>query len=49
MKTLREMKGMSLQTMLEHNPYVSDVQQEMMRSNEENDKVDKYEPLVESA
>ena len=39
MKTLREMKGMSLQTMLEHNPYVSDVQQEMMRLNEENDTI----------
>ena len=39
MKMLREMKGMSLQTMLEHNPYVNDVQQEMMRLNEENDTI----------
>ena len=39
MKMLREMKGMSLQTMLEHNPYVSDVQQELMRLKEENDTI----------
>ena len=39
MKTLREMKGMSLQTMLEHNPYVNDVQQEPMRLKEENDTI----------
>jgi SPP1 family phage portal protein len=37
MKTLREMGGLSLQTMIEQNPYVNDVQQEMMRLKEEND------------
>jgi SPP1 family phage portal protein len=36
MKALREMGGLSLQTMLEQNPYVHDVQQEMMRLKEEN-------------
>ncbi|WP_117017567.1 phage portal protein [Aeribacillus pallidus] len=36
MKALREMGGMSLQTMLEQNPYVNDVQQELMRLKEEN-------------
>ncbi|MBY6273962.1 MAG: phage portal protein, partial [Bacillaceae bacterium] len=37
MKALREMGGMSLQTMIEQNPYVHDVQQELMRLKEEND------------
>ena len=37
MKMLREMKGLSIETMLEHNPYVNDVQQELMRLKEEND------------
>jgi SPP1 family phage portal protein len=36
MKALREMGGMSLHTILEQNPYVHDVQQEMMRLKEEN-------------
>ncbi|QPA31425.1 phage portal protein [Thermaerobacillus caldiproteolyticus] len=36
MKALREMKGISLETLLEHNPYVNDVQQELMRLKEEN-------------
>ena len=36
MKALREMGGLSLQTMIEQNPYVHDVQQEMMRLKEEN-------------
>jgi len=36
MKALREIGGLSLQTMLEQNPYVYDVQQEMMRLKEEN-------------
>ncbi|KJE27585.1 phage portal, SPP1 Gp6-like family protein [Geobacillus kaustophilus] len=35
MKSLREIGGLSLQTMLEQNPYVHDVQQEMMRLKEE--------------
>ncbi|MGG6440506.1 phage portal protein [Saccharococcus caldoxylosilyticus] len=36
MKSLREMGGLSLHTMLEQNPYVNDVQQELMRLKEEN-------------
>ena len=36
MKALREMNGLSLETMLERNPYVNDVQQELMRLKEEN-------------
>ncbi|MGG3845570.1 phage portal protein [Aeribacillus composti] len=36
MKALREIGGLSLHTMLEQNPYVHDVQQEMMRLKEEN-------------
>jgi SPP1 family phage portal protein len=35
MKSLREMGGLSLHTMLEQNPYVHDVQQELMRLKEE--------------
>lgn len=37
MKSLREIGGLSLQTMIEQNPYVYDVQQELMRLKEEND------------
>ncbi|WP_240371485.1 phage portal protein [Anoxybacteroides rupiense] len=37
MKALREMNGLSLETLLEHNPYVYDVQQELMRLKEEKD------------
>ena len=36
MKALREIGGLSLQTMIEQNPYVYDVQQELMRLKEEN-------------
>lgn len=36
MKALREVGGLSLVTMIEQNPYVNDVQQEMMRLKEEN-------------
>ena len=39
MKKLREIGGLSLQTMLEKNPYVNDVQQELMRLKEENDTI----------
>ncbi|HZG59378.1 MAG TPA: phage portal protein [Anoxybacillus sp.] len=39
MKSLREIGGLSLQTMLEQNPYVYDVQQEMMRLKEENNTI----------
>uniref|UniRef100_C5D6X2 Portal protein SPP1 n=1 Tax=Geobacillus sp. (strain WCH70) TaxID=471223 RepID=C5D6X2_GEOSW len=39
MKKLREIGGLSLQTMLEQNPYVNDVQQELMRLKEENDTI----------
>lgn len=39
MKSLREIGGLSLQTMLEQNPYVHDVQQEMMRLKEENNTI----------
>ncbi|WP_031408031.1 phage portal protein [Geobacillus vulcani] len=39
MKALREMGALSLQTMLEQNPYVNDVQQEMMRLKEENNTI----------
>jgi len=35
-KMLREMKGLSLETMLEHNPYVNDVQNELSRLEKEN-------------
>ena len=35
MKTLREVGGLSLHTMIEQNPYVYDVQQELMRLKEE--------------
>lgn len=37
MKVLREMKVISIETMLEHNPYVNDVQNEIMRLQKEND------------
>lgn len=37
MKALREIGGLSLQTMIEQNPYVYDVQHELMRLKEEND------------
>ncbi|KYD26206.1 phage portal protein [Geobacillus sp. B4113_201601] len=37
MKALREMGGISIHTMLEQNPYVHDVQQELTRLKEEND------------
>lgn len=36
MKALREVGGLSLQTMIEQNPYVYDVQQELIRLKEEN-------------
>lgn len=36
MKALREVGGLSLHTMIEQNPYVYDVQQELMRLKEEN-------------
>lgn len=36
MKMLREVGGLSLHTMIEQNPYVYDVQQELMRLKEEN-------------
>lgn len=39
MKALREIGGLSLQTMIEKNPYVNDVQQELMRLKEENDTI----------
>ncbi|MBE2905535.1 phage portal protein [Anoxybacillus flavithermus] len=39
MKALREVGGLSLQTMIEQNPYVNDVQQEMMRLKEENNTI----------
>lgn len=39
MKALREMGGLSLHTMIEQNPYVNDVQQEMMRLKEENNTI----------
>jgi SPP1 family phage portal protein len=39
MKSLREIGGLSLQTMLEQNPYVNDVQQEMMRLKEEKETI----------
>ncbi|WP_339171198.1 phage portal protein [Anoxybacillus sp. FSL W8-1294] len=35
MKALREIGGLSIQTMIEKNPYVNDVQQELMRLKEE--------------
>lgn len=39
MKALREVGGLSLHTMIEQNPYVYDVQQELMRLKEENNTI----------
>lgn len=39
MKALREVGGLSLETMIEQNPYVYDVQQELMRLKEENNTI----------
>ncbi|MDE8562747.1 phage portal protein [Anoxybacillus rupiensis] len=39
MKALREMKGISLETLLEHNPYVNDVQNELLRLKKEGDTI----------
>ena len=39
MKALREVGGLSMHTMIEQNPYVNDVQQEMMRLKEENNTI----------
>jgi len=36
LKTLRDMSGISLETLLTHNPYINDVQQELNRLRDEN-------------